>query len=151
MALEKSFGQTVIFHNFIIIESFYKGEYKVGVKEGQGIYEWSQGVRYEGDWKNNEMHGWGVFFNDDEKYEGEFIDGVYDGNGRLVESSGEIYEGRFRDGMKHGIGTIISQNGTKFKGEWREDSKEGNGLYFDKRNNIHKQVWKDNKLLPNED
>jgi len=39
--------------------------------DGTGTYQWSDGRRFSGDWKNNMMHGRGVFtFDDGRMYEG---------------------------------------------------------------------------------
>jgi hypothetical protein len=48
----------------------------------KGIYEWSDGRKYEGEWKNNKMEGYGVFtWPDGRRYEGEYIDDKKEGNG----------------------------------------------------------------------
>jgi hypothetical protein len=40
----------------------------------KGIYNWSDGRRYEGEWLDNNMHGKGVYtWKDGRKYEGEYF------------------------------------------------------------------------------
>ena len=40
---------------------------------GKGIYQWSDGKKYEGYWQNNKMHGRGILiWADGKSYEGEF-------------------------------------------------------------------------------
>ena len=40
-----------------------------------GVYEWSDGRKYDGQWRNNKMEGYGVFTcPDGRRYEGEYID-----------------------------------------------------------------------------
>ena len=47
-----------------------------------GIYEWNDGRRYDGDWKNNQMHGKGVFtWDNGKRYEGEYKDDKKNGYG----------------------------------------------------------------------
>lgn len=42
-----------------------------GVKEGKGMFKWADGATYTGEFKNNDMHGQGVYIWDDaRKYEG---------------------------------------------------------------------------------
>jgi hypothetical protein len=39
------------------------------------VYTWSDGRKYEGEWKNNKMHGKGTFtWSDGRKYVGEYIE-----------------------------------------------------------------------------
>jgi len=48
--------------------------------EGEGVFLFSDGRTYTGQWKQNNMHGVGElrFLNGD-KYIGKFYNGVYDG------------------------------------------------------------------------
>lgn len=47
-----------------------------------GVYEWSDGRKYEGQWKNNKMEGYGIFtWPDGRRYEGEYIDDKKEGKG----------------------------------------------------------------------
>ena len=39
----------------------YLGEFREGVRFGQGIFFYSDGSKYEGQWENNVKHGYGVF------------------------------------------------------------------------------------------
>jgi len=39
------------------------------------VYTWADGRKYEGEWRNNKMHGKGTFvWADGRKYIGEYID-----------------------------------------------------------------------------
>ena len=47
-----------------------------------GIYEWSDGRKFQGQWKNNKMEGYGIFtWPDGRKYEGDYVDDKKEGNG----------------------------------------------------------------------
>jgi len=35
----------------------YKGDWKNGVREGKGVETSTKGITYEGDFKNDKMHG----------------------------------------------------------------------------------------------
>ena len=48
---------------------------------------------------------------------------------------GGKYEGEYKDGIPNGQGTYTSSNGEKYEGEWK-DEKPWNGTYYDKDGNI---------------
>ena len=39
----------------------YEGYYRLGIKEGYGIYIWKDGSMYLGMWANNSLNGFGVY------------------------------------------------------------------------------------------
>ena len=51
----------------------YVGEWEDGIKQGYGIFFYSNGAVYEGEWKNNMKHGFGIMISEDgKKYMGRF-------------------------------------------------------------------------------
>eukprot|EP00808_Paulinella_micropora_P031028 g75249.t1 len=113
--------------------SMYKGDFKDGKQEGHGVYTNSgniatkralkkkkeakssqqqeeqqqvqhEGFMYEGQWKEGQMHGWGVF----------------------TEKDGRRYEGEWVNGRMHGTGTHKFTDGQTCQGEWEHGRpKEG--------------------------
>lgn len=48
-----------------------------------GTFYYDSGNKYEGDWKNDTMNGYGkYYFSNGDKYEGEWRDGKINGKGR---------------------------------------------------------------------
>ena len=45
------------------------------------------------------------------KYEGDFINDKYEGNGKYIYENGEYYIGEFKNGLKHGKGIEYYKNG----------------------------------------
>ena len=44
----------------------------------KGVYEFQDGSIYDGEWKEHKMHGEGCYIDrSGNKYEGEFVEGVY--------------------------------------------------------------------------
>ena len=43
-------------------QSRYEGDFKEGRIEGKGTKQFANGNRYVGEWKNDNMHGSGVFY-----------------------------------------------------------------------------------------
>ena len=57
----------------------YEGKFANGVKEGKGVFYWKNGNKWEGYFKNNQMNGEGIFYNGEESFtaiykNGELID-----------------------------------------------------------------------------
>jgi hypothetical protein len=68
-----------------------------------------------------------VTFPNGDKYEGEFLDGLFHGWGVYYYKIGDRYEGEFQNDMKHGKGAYTFQNGDKYMGEFKEDMRSGRG------------------------
>jgi len=74
------------------------------------------------------------------KYEGEFKNGKYHGQGTKTFPDGMKYEGEFKDGQPHGQGTITYPDGRKYVGEYKDEKEfRKQNFFFD--NNL--------TLLPN--
>ena len=53
-----------------------------GKKEGKGVYTTTNGMRYDGNWSNDQYNGKGIFiWNDGARYDGEFKSNKFHGNG----------------------------------------------------------------------
>lgn len=77
----------------------YKGDFKKGMRHGQGVMYYPDGVIYTGEWHNDKRHG----------------------VGRLVKD-GNYYEGSFRDDKKCGLGRFYHVGKSKMQeGVWYDD------------------------------
>ena len=54
----------------------YVGEWKNGLRHGQGTYTWSDGDKYVGEWKDG-IEWSGTYYNADGSIRGKFIDGKW--------------------------------------------------------------------------
>ena len=94
------------------------------------------GGKYEGEWKDLKWHGQGEFtFSDGRRYVGEWKDGNYHGHGTFTYSDGSEYKGEWKDGKKNGQGIHTFDDGEKYVGEWSK-GKLWNISHFDKNGNI---------------
>jgi hypothetical protein len=69
----------------------YEGDFKQGIKEGEGIYRFKPGLRvYTGQFKSDTITGLGRMEFEDKKmiYEGEFLAGMMQGKGKMNFSNG---------------------------------------------------------------
>ena len=65
----------------------------------QETIAFGDGGRYEGEVREGERHGQGVYTGPDEaRYEGEFRDNLPNGQGVMMRADGTRLEGEFRDG-----------------------------------------------------
>ncbi len=88
---------------------------------------------YTGEWdkKNERPNGTGTFVMEEAAgtYEGEWVDGVAEGQGTIVWDSGDHYEGEWKDGMRNGQGTYTSTEGDGYvyEGEFQNNERSGKG------------------------
>ncbi|MCB1324918.1 MAG: hypothetical protein H7A21_18175 [Spirochaetales bacterium] len=60
-------------------------------------------------------------------YEGDFVDGVLEGQGIMLWADGRRYEGEWRNGRQEGQGTMTWPDGRRYEGEWRGGQPHGYG------------------------
>ena len=88
------------------------------------MYE--DGQYYLGEFKNGLKHGKGKLFykNGNIEYEGDFLEGKFEGEGKYIYENGDYYEGKFKNGLSHGNGKECDKNGNIIsEGEWANDVK----------------------------
>ena len=69
------------------------------------MYQWKNGSKYFGDWKNGKMHGegnytFGVGKGEGDRYVGEYRNGIRSGKGIYTWSNGERYVGDFKNDLR---------------------------------------------------
>eukprot|EP00041_Stephanoeca_diplocostata_P021547 m.503375 g.503375 ORF g.503375 m.503375 type:complete len:151 (-) comp21847_c0_seq2:1920-2372(-) len=99
-------------------------------KHGHGVQQYSDGAKYEGWFKNGEIHGTGtmVWGQTNTKYSGEWAHGLMHGHGVFTFENGGHYEGSFSENKMHGSGKmtvkIYADDGTCSEivqeGQWVE-------------------------------
>ena len=60
-------------------------------------------------------------------YEGDWVNRVSHGQGRMVYSDGSVYVGGWKDFKFHGHGKLAQKEGVVFEGEWLEGRMHGSG------------------------
>ncbi len=146
-------GQLILFSGDI-----YIGEFENNFYHGHGTYNYTSyynengemvtGKRYEGDWKDNRMHGKGVLqLGFGEVYSGEFERGLFHGKGHLIKRSGDVYSGEFERGKPSGkIKIEWSGNGDVYEGTMRAGKKHGKGrLTFGQGKGWYEGEWERDK------
>ncbi len=119
------------------IYDVYEGGWKDGKPHGRGMYTYdvtenketgeviSRGDRYEGDVVNGKWEGKGkyVWANGD-CYTGDFKAGLADGVGEYQWTNGNLYSGSFSKGARHGQGTFTMSSGEVYEGNWVDDRRD---------------------------
>lgn len=108
----------------------YEGEFQNGLMEGWGIYVYRNGDRYEGAFKNDLKHGRGTWRTiDGDLYRGTFVHGVRQGLGSLVQENGTRYAGAFANDMINGRGIMLYSDGSQYAGDFLNGDRHGNGIH----------------------
>ena len=61
------------------------------------------------------------------EFEGDFIKGKLNGQGRMTKMDAGEYIGQFKNGLLHGKGTFQYQNGDELEVEWKNNKPDGKG------------------------
>jgi len=108
----------------------YDGQFKDGEICGQGTITFTDGSRYKGAFSNGEINGRGTMtFSDGSEYVGEFKDGVLSGQGTIIFPDGSAYRGEFKNNEYHGKGVWSTPHGIRYEGEFKNGRFDGQGIY----------------------
>ncbi|CAF1344857.1 unnamed protein product [Didymodactylos carnosus] len=115
--------------------------------EIRNILKSSNGVGYEGELKDDKLHGRGVStLLDGRRYEGEFKDGKLQGLGVYTKPDGKRYEGEFKDGKRHGRGVYTWPDGRRYEGEFKDGKLQERGVYTKPDGTRYEGEFKHGKL-----
>ncbi|CAL9160937.1 unnamed protein product [Musa hybrid cultivar] len=101
----------------------------IGKAASEGVMFFGNGDTYEGELHKGWCHGSGVYcFNASGRYEGDWVDGKYDGHGIESWARGSRYRGQYRQGARHGFGVYRFYDGDSYSGEWVIGQSHGSGM-----------------------
>jgi hypothetical protein len=92
---------------------------------------WKDGSKYEGEWKDNNLHGYGIYyFNDNKIFKGEFRNNMMNGYGEFIWKDGKKYYGYYHNDKKDGFGIHYWTSPDRlYLGFWKEGKQHGIGKY----------------------
>ena len=109
--------------------SIYRGAVRGSTLHGRGEYV-SKSFKYEGEWNEGLKQGQGVYVWDNgDRYEGSFAADRPDGKGKYRFSNGDAYEGEVKQGVIAGRGVYVARNGDTFEGPFSNGKLDGVGTY----------------------
>ena len=132
----------------------YEGIIINGKREKNGIMEYKDGSRYEGEWNNDKQYGKGIFTKNISnnninltlvKYIGDFVNDKKEGNGIALYSNGDKYEGEWKNNKQYGKGIVIYSTGGRYEGEWANGKFNGLGIYYLRNGEKYEGKFKDNR------
>ena len=93
----------------------------------------------------NCVNGKGKYLDPDGNiYEGNFVNGKFEGQGTLRYKNGDVYIGQFSNNVRNGKGTIKYANRLIYDGNWVEGKKNGKGKSTFPNGTIYDGNWVDN-------
>ena len=116
----------------------YLGEVEQNLPQGRGlfIYNGKEGeyLQYVGYFDNGEKNNFGKLYNEEGRliYEGEYKNGLRNGEGTYYYARGLKYEGQFVNGFREGHGIFYWDNDTRWEGPFKNNEMDGEGKYYEK-------------------
>lgn len=109
---------------------FYEGEFHKGRSNGSGVYNFFVNGRYEGDWIDGRYDGYGIeSWTRGSRYKGQYRQGLRHGYGVYRFYTGDSYAGEWCNGQSHGFGVQSCADGSCYVGEFKCGVKHGLGCY----------------------
>src|SRR5258706_5211470 len=109
--------------------SIYRGAMRGAVLHGKGEYV-SKSFKYEGDWNDGLKQGEGAYaWENGDRYVGHFAADRPDGKGKYQFGNGDSYEGDVQSGVISGRGAYTSKGGDLFEGSFLNGKPHGVGVY----------------------
>lgn len=135
----------------------YEGEFENGKANGHGRFKKHKDsekrynkdemheFNYTGEWKDNKPDGLGKQLENGQMYDGDFKQGIKEGQGTQEYRDGSIYVGAWKNNQKHGYGKMKYGNGDLYKGYFVNDRMDGKGVFSTKQlGKIYDGEWKNN-------
>ena len=125
----------------------YIGDVVNNIPNNKGIiYNFSGKYIYEGDFINGVMEGDGIIkYSDGTYYEGQFRNDKYQGKGKILFKNGGSYEGDFNKNLIHGKGKYIYPGGKIYEGDFQNGMKHGFGKISWSENKYFEGFWINNR------
>lgn len=121
----------------------YEGEWKDGAPNGNGKMIYANGDIYIGSWLSGNKHGEGeMTYANGDHYGGSWRTGAKDGDGKMIYANGNIYEGNWKMGVRNGYGTMSYANGNCYKGNWKDGNYDGNSIMKYANGDVYEGEWK---------
>jgi len=126
--------------------TFYRGEVQRWEFHGKGVYNYSNGDVYDGQFAEGKKNGNGTMkYACGDVYKGAWKHERKEGKGSMQYVNGDVYEGEWKGDMRNGAGVLAFSDETKFEGQWKDDVREGEGVLI-KNDDKYEGIWIKNEM-----
>ncbi|KAL6964929.1 hypothetical protein U1Q18_035984 [Sarracenia purpurea var. burkii] len=116
----------------------YEGGFNAGKCSGSGVYYYYMSGRFEGDWIDGKYDGYGVeTWARGSRYRGQYRQGLRHGFGVYRFYTGDVYAGEWLNGQSHGCGVHTCEDGSRYVGEFKWGVKHGLGHYHFRNGDVY--------------
>ena len=92
-------------------------------------------------------------------YEGQYLNGKFNGQGTFTYNDGDEYVGEYKNGKRHGLGTYTFDgqktstynDGYKYVGAYKDDKRHGQWTYTWTDGTVKKDIWENGKFIERTD
>ncbi|MEN8263765.1 MAG: hypothetical protein ABFR82_09905, partial [Nitrospirota bacterium] len=132
--------------NVTYFDKYNEWSFDIMPWSGHNLKKWPNGDKYVGNWKKGIRHGQGTmtWVNRDE-YAGEWKKGKMTGVGTMTWANGDKYVGKWKNDQRKGQGIMTWANGNKYVGKWKNDQRKGQGIMTWANGNKYIGKWKFDK------
>lgn len=114
---------------------FYQGDEELANWSGRVIVYYDEAKEhpmYSGTLTDGVLQGEGKEYDEDGllRYEGQFVNGVYEGDGSLYEAGALVYSGAFSGGLANGMGSAYADGFKCYDGAFVEGLYQGEGTEY---------------------
>ena len=109
--------------------SEYHGKMKNNKFDNFGIFYSDNHSKLIGFWKEGKLTGEVIEKIYDDKFYGEYKNGVRCGIGQYIYNDGSVYYGEFKDNKYEGFGYLKYANGKLYEGEFKKNLFNGYGEF----------------------
>ena len=122
---------------------WYEGKIDKLRPSGKGkLIDRDGSIMYEGDFVEGHFEGNGDLVVVHGKYRGEIEHGEMNGTGTLKDIFGGTYSGEFKDNLFDGEGAYLQKDGSKYEGEWLAGVMHGKGKATYLSGDYYEGEWK---------
>jgi hypothetical protein len=116
----------------------YEGDWVKGILTGKGTFKWKSGDVYTGEFVNGELNGKGIKnYANGNVFEGDWVKGEQTGNGIYKWTNGDVYTGEFVNNELNGKGNKKLANGDVYEGDWVKGNRTGKGIFEWKSGDVY--------------
>lgn len=109
---------------------YYEGDFNFNQRHGRGEYH-NAALRstLEGEWREDLPEGQGEETHENAFYQGQFSQGLKQGQGKFHWPDGSVYSGCFKANLLDGQGEYLWFDGRKYTGTWKDNKMHGKGVF----------------------